>query len=60
MITCLLMIVLLIGAVFMLINARENVRAEIESTANLALHLLDREILAFSETPIGGPNAMPF
>lgn len=60
MITCLLLIVLLIGAVFMLINARENVRAEIESTANLALHLLDREILAFSGTPIGGPNAMPF
>lgn len=60
MITCLLLIVLLIGAVFMLINARENVRAEIESTANLALHLLDREILAFSETPIGGPTAMPF
>lgn len=60
MITCLLLIVLLIGAVFMLINARENVRAEIESTASLALHLLDREILTFSETPIGGPHAMPF
>ncbi len=60
MITCLLLVVLVIGALFMLINARENVRAEIESTANLALHLLDREILAFSETPIGGPSAMPF
>lgn len=48
MITCLLIIVMVIGAWFMLLNARENVRAEIESTANLALHLLDREILSYS------------
>ncbi|HAF01559.1 MAG TPA: sensor histidine kinase [Methylophilaceae bacterium] len=60
MITCLLLIVLIIGAWFMLLNARENVRAEIESTASLTLHLLDREILSFSETPIGGPEVMPF
>jgi two-component system, NarL family, sensor histidine kinase UhpB len=60
MITCLLLIVLIIGAWFMLLNARENVRAEIDSTASLTLHLLDREILSFSETPIGGPKAMPF
>lgn len=44
----------------MLFNARENVRAEIESTASLALHLLDREILSFAQMPIGGPHAMPF
>jgi two-component system sensor histidine kinase UhpB len=60
MITCLLLVVLCIGAFLMLMNARENVRVEIESTANLTLHLLDREILAFSETPIGGPSATPF
>jgi two-component system sensor histidine kinase UhpB len=60
MITCLLIIVLIIGSGFMLRNARENVRAEIESTASLALHLLDREILTFAKTPMGGPNAMPF
>jgi two-component system, NarL family, sensor histidine kinase UhpB len=60
MITCLLLIVLVIGAWFMLLNARENVRAEIESTASLTLHLLDREILSFSEMPIGGPEVMPF
>jgi two-component system sensor histidine kinase UhpB len=60
MITCLLLIVLCIGAYFMLMNARENVRVEIESTANLTLHLLDREILAFSDTPIGGHSALPF
>lgn len=60
MITCLLIIVLIFGSVFMLLNARENVRAEIQSTATLALHLLDREILSFSAKPIGGPNALPF
>lgn len=60
MITCLLIIVLIFGSVFMLLNARENVRAEIQSTATLALHLLDREILSFSEMPMGGPNALPF
>lgn len=60
MITCLLIIVLIIGSGFMLLNARENVRAEIESTASLALHLLDREILTFARTPVGGPHAMPF
>jgi two-component system, NarL family, sensor histidine kinase UhpB len=60
MITCLLIIVLIIGSGFMLRNARENVRAEIESTASLALHLLDREILTFARTPMGGPQAMPF
>jgi two-component system, NarL family, sensor histidine kinase UhpB len=60
MITSLLLVVLCIGAFFMLINARENVRVEIESTANLTLHLLDREILAFSEAPIGGHSALPF
>ncbi|MGJ8619826.1 MAG: histidine kinase [Methylophilaceae bacterium] len=60
MITCLLIIVLIIGSGFMLLNARENVRAEIESTASLALHLLDREILTFAKTPVGGPHAMPF
>lgn len=51
---------LIIGAWFMLLNARDNVRAEIESTASLTLHLLDREILSFSDLPIGGPKAMPF
>lgn len=50
----------MVGSAFMLLNARENVRAEIQSTASLALHLLDREILTFSDMPMGGPNALPF
>lgn len=60
MITCLLIIIMIVGAGFMLHNARENVRAELESTASLALHLLDREIISFSSMPRGGPEAMPF
>ncbi len=60
MITCLLIIIMIIGAGFMLNNARENVRAELESTASLAIHLLDREIISFSMMPRGGPEAMPF
>jgi len=60
MITCLLIIIMIFGAGFMLHNARENVRAELESTASLAIHLLDREIISFSMMPRGGPEAMPF
>jgi len=60
MITCLLLIVMVIGSWLMLLNARENVRAEIESTASLTLHLLDREIRSFASQPIGGPDAKPF
>jgi len=60
MITCLLIIVMVMGAWFMLLNARENVRAEINSTASLALHLLDREILFFSVMPISNNTAQIF
>jgi two-component system sensor histidine kinase UhpB len=59
-ITALLLLMMAIGAWFMLMNAREDVRAEIESTAGLALHLLDTEILSFAVVPIGGPDATPF
>lgn len=60
MITALLLTMMLIGAWFMLINAREDVRAEIESTAGLTVHLIDTEILSFADVPIGGPDATPF
>ncbi len=48
MITGLLLLLLSISAVFVVKNASENVRAEVASTANLALHLLDAEILHYS------------
>ena len=48
MITCLLLVLLSASAFFVVKNASENVRAEVASTANLALHLLDAEILHYS------------
>jgi len=43
-ITILLLFMLGLSAVFIVENAREDVRAELTSTSNLALHLLDTEI----------------
>ncbi len=48
MITCLLLIMLGTSAYFVVQNAREDVRAEVSSTSNLVLHLLDAEILHFT------------
>jgi two-component system sensor histidine kinase UhpB len=48
MITCLLLALLSVSAFFVVRNASEDVRAEVASTANLALHLLDAEILHYS------------
>lgn len=48
MITSLLLVLLSASSFFVVNNAREDVRAEVASTANLALHLLDAEILHYS------------
>jgi two-component system sensor histidine kinase UhpB len=48
MITCLLLALLSVSTIFIVKNAKEDVRAEVASTANLALHLLDAEILHYS------------
>ncbi len=50
LITALLALMLLIGAMQLISNARENVRAEIESTAVLVTHLLDAEIAYLAAT----------
>lgn len=57
-ITALLLLVMLIGALLMIRNARDDVRAEVESTALLALHLLDAEILHYTSdfTWLSGAN----
>lgn len=47
-ITGLLLLLLSVSAVFVVQNASEDVRAEVTSTSNLALHLLDAEILHYS------------
>lgn len=48
MITVLLLMIMLAGAVLTVRNAREDVRAEVHSTATLALHLLDAEIAHYT------------
>jgi len=48
MITMLLLIVISLGAILSIHSAREDVRAEVQSTASLASHLLDAEILHYT------------
>ncbi len=50
LITALLLLMLLLGAVHLFMNARDDVRAEIESTAVLVTHLLDAEIAYLAAT----------
>ncbi|PPC88554.1 MAG: sensor histidine kinase [Methylotenera sp.] len=47
-ITSLLIFLLGMSAYFVVINAKEDVRAEVSSTANLVLHLLDAEIVHYT------------
>jgi len=47
-ITLILALVMLLGAAMMIDNAREDVRAEVDSTTVLALHLLDAEVLHYT------------
>lgn len=47
-ITILLLIMLGVSAYFIVENARDDVRAEVSSTSNLVLHLLDSEIIHFT------------
>ncbi len=47
-ITSLLIFLLGVSAYFVIENAREDVRAEVNSTANLVLHLLDAEIVHYT------------
>ncbi|MBE0439221.1 MAG: HAMP domain-containing protein [Gammaproteobacteria bacterium] len=47
-ITLLLLVIIAMGAISTIHNARQNVQAEIASTAVLAVHMLDAEILLYS------------
>jgi two-component system sensor histidine kinase UhpB len=56
-ITLMLALVMLLGAGMMVDNAREDVRAEVDSTTVLALHLLDAEVLHYtSDYTWANPN----
>ncbi len=57
-ITSLLLFLLGVSAYFVLDNAKEDVRAEVSSTANLVLHLLDAEILHYT-SDYGWLNRQP-
>lgn len=60
LITALLALIMLIGAFQLMSNARENVRAEIESTAVLVTHMLDAEIAYLAATANYHPMDRPF
>lgn len=60
MITALLSLLLLVGTVVLINNAREQVLAEVESTASLATHLLDAETIYYSSVMQGEPLHQPF
>lgn len=48
LITSLLLLLLGVSAYFIIENAREDVKAEVNSTSNLVLHLLDAEIVHYT------------
>lgn len=49
MITALMAVLLVIGVALTIHNSQENIRAELESTSALALHLIDKELLYFAD-----------
>lgn len=49
MISALMALMLLGGTLMTIHNAHEDIRAEVESTAAIAMHLIDKELLYFSE-----------
>jgi len=60
MITALLVMLLMIGTLILIHNARSQVLAELDSTAALATHLLDAEAIYFSGTRLKGNYQKPF
>jgi len=51
-VTLVLLVILSIGAVVVIHNARQNVRAEVQSTMDLALHMLNAELTNFKRSDI--------
>jgi len=60
LITALLGMLLFVGTLLLIHNARGQVLAEVESTASLATHLLDAETIYLSATLKGEPYHKPF
>lgn len=53
-------VLLVIGTVLTIHNSQENIRAELESTSALALHLIDKELLYFSDNIVEEGIKTPF
>jgi len=51
-VTLVLLVILSIGAVVVIHNARQNVQAEVQSTMDLALHMLNAELTNFNRSDI--------
>lgn len=51
-VTLVLLVILSIGAVIVIQTARQNVQAEVQSTMDLALHMLDAELANFNDKEI--------
>jgi two-component system, NarL family, sensor histidine kinase UhpB len=60
MITALMATLLLIGAALTIHKSQEDIRAELESTAALALHLIDKELLYFADDIVDEGIKTPF
>lgn len=60
MITALMAVLLLIGVGLTIHNSQENIRAELESTSALALHLIDKELLYFADNILDEGIKTPF
>lgn len=59
-ITALMAILLVIGVVLTIHSSQENIRAELESTSALALHLIDNELLHFGDSVVERGLKAPF
>lgn len=59
-ITALMFVLMLLGAWLTIHNSQENIRAELESTAALTLHLIDKELLYFADGANQGHKETPF
>jgi two-component system sensor histidine kinase UhpB len=60
MITALMAVLLVIGIALTIHNSQENIRAELESTSALALHLIDKELLYFADNIVDEGIKTPF
>ena len=57
-ISALMLVLMMLGAVLTIINSQEDIRAELESTAALTLHLIDKELIYFADSQKAGDQGI--